>query len=150
MAEIKNIVLSIVVVVFAANVFLYAYAKGVENSAEYGAYPDVPANPINSSILAAYNNKTQTFENFLANSTKSASTTPPTTDPLGLGATLSAGGQAVALVFDSLGLMVAMIGEISKVFVAFGLPSFVYQFAVLFIGAGIILAILGAVYKWWI
>lgn len=149
MADIKNIVLAIITVVFMCNVLVYVYAQAVSNSTEYGSYPDVSSNPLTSKI-AGYNNKTQEFETYLSNSTKSASTTPPSTDSTGLGLTLSAGGQAVALVFDSLGLMTALAGEVSKAFISIGIPSFVVSFGILFIGGIVILAILGAVYKWFI
>ena len=152
MAELKNMVMSLLTLLFVASAIVTVFSFAlVNNIASGGTGTSVPFPLLNQSI--AYTNSMTTYSQELSNSTSQAATTPSaslSTLGGGVGAITQAGTAAISLSFNSMGMLVTMITSIGTTLTPLGVPPIVFAFGILMVVISITFAILGAVFKWWI
>ena len=150
MAELKNMVMTLIAVLFIASSIVTIYSVALTNNLNNGGSGEsVPFPLINQT--QAYTQQMDTFSRQLANGTETASTQPQGGSIQGgIGAITTAGTGAVSLSFGALSILLAMIGSLGVTFSALGIPGIVAAFGIIAISVGIVFAILAAVFKWWI
>ena len=145
MGQLQQIILQLVVVFLCITAAFTWYGVAVSN----GGYSTANI-PLNNSA-ALYYNQTYQFQSQFLNSTKAATQTSSTTDAAtGLASLSSAGAQAITLTFTSLGQMVDVISVAQITLAGFGVPTYFFSFAILFISTLMAMIIFAAIYKWWI
>ena len=152
MAELKNMVMSLLTLLFVASaaVTVFSFAL-VNNIASGGTGTSVPFPLLNQTV--AYTTEMTTYSSTLSNSTSQAATTPSASQSTlggGIGAITQAGTAAISLSFNSIGMLITMITSVGTTLVPLGVPPIVFSFGVLFMVIGITFAILAAVFKWWL
>jgi hypothetical protein len=145
MGQLQQLVLQLVVVFLCMTAAFTWYSVATIN----GGYS--PTSVPMAGNIDKYYNDTYSFQSTLLNSTKSATTTPSTTDPLTGGSTLlAAAAQTLTLTFNSIGQMVDVINTAQTTLGAYGVPPYFFTFAILFVSVLMGMIIFAAVYKWWI
>ena len=145
MGQLQQIVLQLVVVLLVITAAFTWYGAAVLN----GGYP-LSSVPLNESV-AKYYNQTYAFNSQFLNSTTSATQAPATTDPVtGSSSLLVAGAQTLTLVMGSIGQMVDIVTQSSSTLGMFGVPSYFFSYAIMFISVLMGLLIFAAIYKWWV
>jgi hypothetical protein len=152
MAELKNMVMAVIALLFvsAAAVSIYSSAL-VNNLASGGSGTSVPFPLQNQTV--AYTAQMTTFSQQLANGTDTAASTPSAglgSLGGGIGAITSAGTGAISLSFSSITILLEMNSSFAVSLGPLGVPLIVFAFGVLYISVGITFAILASVFKWWI
>ena len=149
MAELKNMILTLVFTLFVATAMIAMYSVAVSNSVANGG-SGVSDNALNAS-LTNYTNKLDTFQQVFANSTQSAAEAPATESPTaGIGSLATAGAAAVSVTWDSLGIMLGLISTSITTLAPLGVPAYVSGFGLVFVTLIMGFAILAAVFKWWL
>jgi len=150
MAELKNIVMSVVALLFVASAIVTVYSYAIVNNATNGGSgSSIPFPLMNQTV--AYTAQMTQFSQQLSNSTESASTQPSASNAFtGIGALSQAGTAAISLSFSSLSILITMIASVGTSLIPIGIPPIVFAFGVLSITIGLVFAILAAVFKWWI
>lgn len=152
MAELKNMVMSLLTLLFVASAIttIFSFAL-VNNIASGGTGSSVPFPLLNQSV--AYTASMTNYSQELTNSTSQAASTPSaslSTLGGGVGAITQAGTAAISLSFNSMGMLVTMITSMGTTLAPLGVPPIVFVFGILMIVISITFAILSAVFKWWI
>jgi len=152
MAELKNMVMSLLTLLFVASAIttIFSFAL-VNNIASGGTGTSVPFPLLNQTT--AYTTEMTTYSQQLSNSTSQAASTPSaslSTLGGGVGAITQAGTAAVSLSFGSIGILITMITSVGSTLVPLGVPPIVFAFGILTIVISITFAILAAVFKWWL
>ena len=152
MAELKNMVMSLLTLLFVASAIttIFSFAL-VNNVASGGTGTSVPFPLLNQTT--AYTTEMTTYSQQLSNSTSQAASTPSaslSTLGGGVGAITQAGTAAISLSFGSIGILITMITSVGSTLVPLGVPPIVFAFGILTIVISITFAILAAVFKWWL
>ena len=148
MAELKNMVMSLLTVLFVAASTATVFSFAMTNNVESGGSGDSVSFPLMNQT-AAYTTQMETYSQQLSNSTSQAAATPSASLG-GIGAIGQAGSAAISLSFSSIGILITMISSIGTTLIPMGVPGIVFAFGTLSIIIGITFAILAAVFKWWI
>ena len=148
MAELKNIIVSVVFLLFIATAFVSMYSSAVQNNITNGGSGETVPFPLLNQT-AAYTARMNNFSATMANATINAADSP-TASTGGLGVVTQVGAQALTLSIDSLGMLIGMISATMQTLGFFGLPPFVYAFGILAISVTFIYVLAGVVLKWWI
>lgn len=148
MAELKNIVMSLVALLFVATACVTVFSSAlVNNVASGGTGTSVPFPLMNQSV--AYTSQMTNFSAQLSNSTLAVSTQPDAANAFaGLLATSQAATAAVSLSFSSMTMLLSMIASVGVSLVPIGVPPIVFAFGALMIVITVAFAILQAVFKW--
>jgi hypothetical protein len=152
MAELKNMVMGLLALLFVASAIttIFSFAL-VNNIANGGTGASVPFPLLNQTT--AYTTDMTTYSQELSNATSQASTTPSASQSTlggGIGAITQAGTAAISLSFNSMGMLVTMITSMGTTLAPLGVPPIVFDFGILTIVISITFAILAAVFKWWL
>ena len=149
MAELKNMVLTLVFVLLVATAMMSMYSVSITNNVANGG-GGVPDNNLNQTIWN-YSSKLDTFKNTFTNATDAAGTAPVTdSSATAIGALSTAGAAAISVTWDSLGMMLGLLTTSANTVSFLGIPSYVLGYGLVFITLLMGFAILAAVFKWWI
>ena len=152
MAELKNMIVGVIALLFVASVVVTIYSTALGNNiASGGSGTTVPFPLLNQTT--AYNAQMTAFSQELSNSTSQAASQPSASLGSlggGVGAITQAGTAAISLSFSSVGILITMITSMGVSLAPLGIPPIVFAFGITFITVTIVFAILAAVFKWWI
>ena len=149
MAELKNMVLTLVFVLLVGTALVSMYSVAVVNNVANGGV-GAPDNNLNQTI-ANYTAKMDTFKTTFTNATDAAGTAPVTDSAsTAIGALSTAGAAAISVTWDSLGMMLGLLTTSANTVSFLGIPSYVLGYGLVFITLIMGFAILAAVFKWWI
>lgn len=150
MAELKNYVMSALALLFVASAAVSIFSFAVVNNVKNGGDGGTVAFPLLNQT-AVYTSQMENYAQQLSNATQSASTQPAAANAFtGIGALSQAGTAAISLAFDSLGMLLLMIGSLGISLIPIGVPPIVMAFGIISLTVGMVFAILAAVFKWWI
>ena len=151
MAELKNMIMSLLTLLFVASAIVTVFSFAlVNNIASGGTGASVPFPLLNQTT--AYTTDMTTYSQQLSNSTSQAATTPSASQSTlggGIGAITQAGTAAISLSFNSIGMLVTMIASVETSLSPW-VPPIVFAFGKLMIIISIAFAILAGVFKWWL
>lgn len=151
MAELKNYVISVIMILFVATASVTMYSTALVNNIANGGNSTNTSFPLLNQTQS-YTEQMTNFSNDLAKSTYSAGSTQDWVSALtgGIGAITQAGTGAISLTFSSINIMISMLTSLIPTLGMVGIPPFVIGFGILSITVGIVFAILAALYKWWL
>lgn len=148
MADLKNIVMGVLTILFIATASVTVFSFALTNNISNGGSGSTVSFPLINQT-AAYSAEMTNYSAQLSNSTAELAIKPDAANAFsGLVATTQAATSAVSLSFSSMSMLLTMIASVGVSLVPLGVPSAVVAFGALMITVTVAFAILAAVFKW--